>query len=352
VVIEKEKIVMRVKKPFFYSLFLFSIVAGTTIILEFIILPSKTNLPRDAFLMGFAATPNRLVDDTRINSMGFTGDSIDLMKPHGTIRILTLGGSAMFNRRMTERLKNRLNTISTQPIEIVGAALRTHTTMSSVLKYKLLSKYHFDLVLFYHGINDLWANHVAIEDFKDDYSHLDPRYKRNFLLDHSLICRNIYNKWIYHKPAQVLQTTFRDDLPAEKVFKRNLITLIKAIRQNGSTPILMTFACSIPPNYTIESFKSKALGYNNPTNYDSCPVELWGPPGYVREGLQEHNRIVRQLAKDYDVLLIDQEKLMGKDLYWFGDVCHLSVKGTEKFIRNIAGFFIEQGLFQSYYQVK
>ena len=327
-----------------FSFFLLLTVFATIIFGEFFLIPYKKELSRELFLMGFSAIPNSLVDDTLINSMGFTGDSIDIMKMRGTIRILTLGGSVMFNRRMTERLKNRFNTITIQHIEILGAALRTHTTMSSVLKYKLLSKYNFDFVLIYHGINDLWANHTALEDFKDGYSHLNPWYKRNFLLDHSLICRIIYNRFIYRKPATVLQAAFVD-LPGERTFERNLITLIKAISKNGSIPILMTFAWNIPGNYTIESFKSNTLGYNNPTNYDKWPVELWGSPEYVREGLQRHNRIVRQIANINNVLLIDQEKPLGESLYWFGDVCHLSEEGTEKFINNISNFFIEHGLF-------
>jgi hypothetical protein len=47
---------------------------------------------------------------------------------------------------------------------------------------------------------------------------------------------------------------------------------------------------------------------------------------------------VRELAQTHNVFLIDQEKLMGKDLYYFGDVCHLSEAGTEKFIDNIIAF--------------
>jgi GDSL-like Lipase/Acylhydrolase family len=325
-----------------YSFFLFSVI-GTAVVSTDLAVPTyKTGLSREMFLMGFAATANSLVDDTPINSMGFTGDVVDLSKPPQTIRILTLGGSAMFNRRMTERLKSGFNAVSSQRVEIIGGALRTHTTASSVLKYKLFSKYSPDFVLIYHGINDLWANHVASEDFRADYSHLNPWYKRNFCLDYSAICRVIYNKWIYRKPPTVLKTAFHD-LPGQKVFRGNLMTLINTVRANGSIPILMTFAWAIPDNYTIESFKSGSSGYNNPTKYDSWPVELWGPEEYVREGLRTHNRIVGQIATANNVLLIDQEKLIGKDLYWFGDLCHLSEEGTERFIDNIVNFFIDHG---------
>jgi hypothetical protein len=340
---------MQFKKASIYALFLFSIPLGTIALAEFVILPFRTGLPRDILLMGFAATPHTVVDDTPINAMGFTGDVIDVLKPPGTIRILTLGGSTMFNRRMTARLSNRFKAISTRHIEVVGAALRAHTSMSSVLKYRLLSKYHFDFVLINEGINDLWANDVAFENFKDDYSHLDAWYKRNFCLDHSLVCRSIYNKLIYHKPKVIYQTAFKEDLPAEKIFRHNLITLIRAIQQNGATPILMTFAWSVPDNYTLEAFQSSTMGYNNPTKYNLCPVELWGSLEYVRDGLQEHNKVVRQLANTSGVLLIDQERFIGKDPYWFGDVCHFSEEGTDRFIDHVVEFFVTNGLLRPSY---
>lgn len=319
---------------------LLSSVLAAILIAEFFLLPSLNGLPRDVILMGFAATPHTLVDDTPINSMGFTGDVIGLTQDPGTIRILTLGGSAMFNRRMTERLKQRLARASTQRIELLGAALRTHTTWSSVLKYKLLRKYRFDVVIIYHGINDLWANHIRIRDFQRDYSHLGAYYKRSALLDNCLICRSIYNTWLYSKPNAHMGDNL-SGFASENIFRGNMLTLINDIRSDGATPILMTFAWNIPAGYTREAFQSHAVGYNNPNNYDSWPVEIWGSPDYVREGLRRHNGILYELAKSHDVLLIDQERLMGKDLKWFGDMCHFSEEGTERFIEHIVDFFVD-----------
>jgi lysophospholipase L1-like esterase len=245
---------------------------------------------------------------------------------------------------MTERLKHSLTKVSRRPIEVLGAALRTHTTKSSVVKYKLLRKYRFDFVLIYHGINDLWANHVPSEDFQSDYSHLGSWYKRNVWLDSCLICRTIYKKWHYQEPARGSSGNL-SDFASEATFKRNIFTLIQDIRRDGSTPFLMTFAWNIPANYTQVAFEVHSLGYSNPTNYDRWPVELWGSPDYVREGLKRHNRILKEVASSEGILLLDQEKLMGKELRWYGDVCHFSDEGTDRFIENITEFFIQQSQF-------
>jgi hypothetical protein len=71
-------------------------------------------------------------------------------------------------------------------------------------------------------------------------------------------------------------------------------------------------------------------------------VELWGPPGYVRKGLEEQNRRVRGLVERRAAPLLDQEELMGKDLRWYGDVCYLSGEGTERFLQNIAERFARE----------
>ena len=57
-----------------------------------------------------------------------------------------MGGSVLFNRRMADRIEIALNEVSARPVEVLGAALRQHTSRSSVLKYRVLSKYDFDIV--------------------------------------------------------------------------------------------------------------------------------------------------------------------------------------------------------------
>lgn len=324
---------------------------------EYVILPWHFNLPRDLALIGFTAEPNIVVDDTPINSIGFSGDVIDLENDPGKIRILTLGGSSMFNRRMAERLKKSLNSVSDRPVEILGAALRTHTSMSSLIKYSALSKYTFDYVIIYHSINDLFVNHVEPGYFKDDYSHMLPWYKRNILLDNSLIARIIYNNFIWGRgifggkkiwyiyPER--NTENKMNFISEQLFKRNITMLVEEVRKNGGTPILMTFAWSIPDTYSLDNMINGTLAYNNPAKYDQQPVELWGSIEYVREGLQRHNRVIRQISRENNILLLDQENLIGKNLHWFGDICHLSEEGTDKFIDNIMFFFIENRLFDN-----
>ncbi len=301
---------------------------------EFII-PIGIGLPRDQFLLGFAGHGE--VDGAKINSLGFTGDSPRGKKPPGKVRILTLGGSTLFNRNITARLKSRLS--SKYPdLEVLGAALRQHTTRASLHKYNHLSDLQFDFVIIYHGINDLWANHVDPKDFRDDYSHLlpvlgGPWYRRSPLLDNSVICRILYNKAIYQT---IPQEDGRAGFASERTYWTNLNTIIDRIEEHGGTPVLMTYAWCIPANYSYEGFLKRTVGYNNADGGNVRPTELWGPPAFVAEGMRRHNKIVRQIASSRGLLLIDQEAHMGKDLRFFSDVCHFSDEGVDHFIDHIA----------------
>ncbi len=315
----------------------FFLVAGVWLVAEWLILPKYVNAPsRQAYLMGFCGIPGADVDGTVINSMGFTGDVISQSKPPGTLRILTLGGSAFFNRNMAERLREGLQERLSQHVEVVGGALRQHNSRCSLLKFNHLAGYDFDYVLIYHGINDLDANHVSPEDFRPDYSHFHPFFVRNALLDHSIAARVVYNRFLFKRAETVSMGAGH---ASERAYEQNLELLVSRVRETGGVPILMTFAWSIPEKYSEEAFEQGALGYNNPEKYNPCPVEMWGSPAYVWEGLSRHNAVTRAVAARLNVPLIDQEKHIGKDVKMFGDPVHLSEEGTESFVVEICRFF-------------
>ena len=218
-----------------------------------------------------------------------------------------------------------------------------------------------DYVLIYDAINDLWMNHVSAEKFRDDYSHARPWYKRNFLLNHSIIARYLYNRILWSLPKCIYSNAWAQfiknplllecyngaNFRAYTTFEGNIRKLIELVRKDNGVPILMTFASNIPANYSKEAFERGSLGYVNPTNYDKQPVELWGGVEYVREGIRQNNLIIRAIAREEHVLLIDQEKKLSDNIRMFGDPVHLSENGTDIFVKNITDFFISEGLLPS-----
>jgi lysophospholipase L1-like esterase len=131
---------------------------------------------------------------------------------------------------------------------------------------------------------------------------------------------------------------------AHETFAKNIRKLVKLIRKDNGVPILMTYAFHIPANYTRQAFQDDELGYVNPTHYDKCPVELWGAVNYVREGIEEQNRIIRRIARDENVLMIDLDMKLSGNILMFGDPVHPSEKGVDAFVKNITDFLVSNSL--------
>jgi hypothetical protein len=84
--------------------------------------------------------------------------------------ILFLGGSAL-NRQwgaVEQVLLEQLFRYGHRNVRIFNLAMPAHTSRDSWLKYAALRKARFELVLFYHGINETRANNVPPELFRED----------------------------------------------------------------------------------------------------------------------------------------------------------------------------------------
>lgn len=317
------------------------------LVAEFVLVPVYLSLAgkpdRELSLLGMYGEPGTTVDDVRINSQGFTGDVLESARSDpDAVRILILGGSAIFLHSVTERLKEELAPLTSAPLEIQGGALPTHTTRSSLIKYRQrYREYDFDFVIIYHAINDLWMNNVDPQNFRADYSHRDPWYRRNALLNNSLIARWIYNEVIWQKPRHPTGAAGDAALP---VFAANIRELVELVREDGAKPVLMSFAWNIPDDYTYELFQGRKLGYRAGADYESWPVELWGEPASIRVGMLANNAKLREIAADTGIDFIEQDAVLSPDISLFGDVCHLNERGSTSLTANIVDYFKRQQL--------
>jgi hypothetical protein len=119
-------------------------------------------------------------------------------------------------------------------------------------------------------------------------------------------------------------------------FERNVNAMVDTSLRNGAKPILLTFAYHLSANYSRQGFLQQALDYRNPDHYDSRDVYNWGPPDYVRAGLQQENAVLRNIAAQRNVALIDIDAAMSGRGEWFGDVCHFNNEGVAVFSAQVA----------------
>ncbi len=262
--------------------------------------------------------------------------------------ILFLGGSPLHRNwgQVEQELLEQLAYNGHRNVHIFNLARPAHTSRDSWLKYAALSEARFDLVVFYHGINEARANNAPPELFREDYAHyswykivntLAPYHgATSFALPYTLHYLAIRIQYALTKDRFVPTDSHRKDWvhygrdPRSAVsFKHNLGAVLDLATRRGDRVLLMTFATYIPEDYTLEAFKEKRLDYGS----HRTPIEVWGVREHVLETVAVHNEIVRSVAAPREgVLFVDQASLMAGFPRYFNDPCHFTAVGSSKFV--------------------
>ncbi len=237
-------------------------------------------------------------------------------KDDSSFNILLLGGSVLhyYYGNIERILLEKLTYETRRRITISNASGIAHTSLDSYYKYKYLSDKQFDLVIFYHGINETRANNISSSLFKQDYSHYCWYKCINALDKH----RHIIKYFSFPYTVEYLYINFSDktgiaeyitiDNPHESwlrygssiktigSFKHNLMKIIDISISKCEPLLLMSFAYYISKNYTENIFKTKLLDYT----LHSCAIKLRGTPKNVAAGISTHNKIIRQVSLGYE----------------------------------------------------
>lgn len=224
-----------------------------------------------------------------------------------------------------------------------------HSSQDSTRKYRSLEENRFDLVVFYHAINETRANNCPSVVFRQDYGHpswyrhlrrLDARSESGaFVLPYTVAYA------ISELAEKVGWTTvLPPDLPPEdwvrfgaevktvEPFRENLTRILDVAVERGEAVLLMTFAYYLAAGYDRGRFERRELDYVR----HGPPVELWGAPANVVAGIEAHNAVVRDLASRYGTFFIDQAARLPRSGVNFNDICHLSYRGSARFVENMA----------------
>jgi hypothetical protein len=206
--------------------------------------------------------------------------------------ILFLGGSSLHRDwgQVEQVLREQLAYNGhRRNVRIFNLAMPAHTSRDSWLKYAALGEARFELVLFYHGINEARANNAPPEIYREDYSHYSWYETINTLASYhgttsfalpytlhylAIRIRHALTKDSYvptHDPRKDWVHYGRDTRSAVS-FKHNLGAILDLAKRRGDRVLLMTFATYVPKNYSLEAFKEKRLDYG----LHLKPIEIWG----------------------------------------------------------------------------
>lgn len=268
-----------------------------------------------------------------INSRGFRDGEFPTSKTEGVLRVACLGasttegsmaeGGGSYPHHLGLVLKRETGAAA----EVLNFGVSGWTSAESLANWCLVVQdYAPDVVVVHHAINDvrprLWPN------YRPDYSH----YRRPWsppsfgdleraLIEHS----DAFTAWtlsarpdwslnaLVNVPASTIGPMDTKELRPETArgFVRNLRSLVRLVRASGAVPILTTMP--LAPGSPF---------YENPFGR------------LVRAGVVEHNRLIRELAAEEGVVLVDLDAEWraepGRFARHFIDHVHVTSEGNRE----------------------
>lgn len=251
------------------------------------------------------------------NREGFSDRRHPLEKPAGTIRVAALGGSTTYGKgNWPERLAKLSKHDGGPAFEVLNFGMAGYTSLESLINLAInVQDYHPDFVVIHHALNDVMPR--LYPKMERDYGHFRKRFETVGPVDHFLASHSALYAWLSHRLrggfslARASMTVhdsnpdnpFQPDVlnPDTSIFRRNLETMIAVARAAGSRPVLTTMPHSLDPT--------------------KLPGD-WAIDFDVKvRGMNEHNEIIREIAAEQGVPLVDLDREMtGVEEFFFDHV--------------------------------
>ena len=304
--------------------------------------------------LDYYPTPNYRKGQTFHNSLGYRNDEISLEKPSTVFRIVALGGSSTYDVRIEDNKKiftaqlERLlkEEYGYQNVEVINAGVPGYNSWEILinLEFRVLDL-NPDLVIIYEGTNDVHARLVEPSAYRGDGSGRRQPWQIPpvQIWEHSTFLRILSRMTNYSRQVSVddfvSSPTFlswpyefrlsENDLdPAEILeknppiyFQRNLENMIAVAKEHGIEVLFSTWASSP----YLNDYASK---------------------DYYRQGFQENNVIVKEVATRHHIPLFDFAQVMPQDAKYWADGRHNNEAGALEKATLFAEFIHTQGLIE------
>jgi lysophospholipase L1-like esterase len=301
--------------------------------------------------LNYFPTPNYRRGKTSHNSLGYRDKEFPVKKPVGKFRIVALGGSTTYtievednDKMFTRQLQNVLrDSFGYDAVEVINAGVGGYNSWESLmnLEFRVLDL-NPDLIIVYHGTNDVHTRLVARESYKGDNSGRRKQWSAPYVspaVQHSYLVRIISSKLdlgLFRREglgSYVNAPTYKGqgssnpstdpmvllEVHPPSYFRRNLTNMVVITRAHGADILLSTWAHS---------------PYFN--DYAST--------AYYQRGFQENNAVIREVAAERGVRLFDFAKKMPKSKEYWSDGRHVNEKGALAKAQLFADFLHKSGL--------
>lgn len=279
-------------------------------------------------------------------------------------KVLILGGSVVSTN--WSHLEKRLDTMllphfpKGTEIRVMNAAAPANSSLDNLIKYKALTGYHFDLVIFYEAINETRFNNIPPNFFKNDYTHVKWYQDVNLILEHPELrftvlpytLHFIYVKArdYYTKPPLLDMNgvasefiMYGSQIKTSTPYRDNIQALINTVQSRKQRILLMSYASYFPEGIKLLGKKSEETLFGDCTFRTN--INLWGDADNVKKGIQAHNQQMVELVARNKVDFLDMASLMPSRKQYFCDVCHLSPgQGAQQFATIVKDYIVSHKL--------
>jgi lysophospholipase L1-like esterase len=300
--------------------------------------------------------------DTRIsiNRHGMRGAPPPIPKAAGVCRIITMGGSSVFDyflpngQSWSESLASNLESAWVPGVESFNAGVSGYSSRQTLAFYH--DKVRFfepDIVIFYQGWNDAkYLNRFResadvdrffyVGDYRDKYRFLTaPRPMRNWyaaqmmIEDYGKTSQQLFEgvdpRWPVPSAPPPRNAATPSELrsvwsetPGMQYWKKNVEAFVFTVLSDGATPVLVAQATLAAPHSSEKARRLISYGF----------VKL------DHENLLAANEamvdVLRDIAERFGVPFIDlREEMNGHDEY-FADHVHMFPKGSQQFSKLLA----------------
>jgi lysophospholipase L1-like esterase len=303
-------------------------------------------------------TPGARFEKWKINSLGFRGDEIAQNKPLGGRRIVCLGQSETFGLYEGERGEwparlARLIRSAHPDVEVINASVvGTGRNDRQAYLQKYVLPLQPDVVILYMNVlsdgtteeRPLASTRSPHDAATFPHSRLIPKLKRRLVEMIPKEAADAARTWLivretHHREQDKLRgVSPRDALPIENVvsFEWYVRRMVQFLRERGVTPILATYPTLV-----------------NETNTERYHIQIareriYHPPEFSEQGLfdtaRKLNGVVRRVASDLAVPVVDADSSMPKTMEFFGDDVHYTDKGAEFVAEHVLEVIEESGI--------
>jgi len=275
-----------------------------------------------------------------VNSLGFRGKEITIEKPLNTYRIFCLGGSTTFGNipdplswpeKLEGMLKKKYPGIN---FEVINGGVPAYCSSDSLIIFLLRAlELNPDAITIMDGIND--QHFWGAVNFRSDYSHgrihlefektifdyLPYFFYKSYI--YSWISQRVYAYIGYKNLIDMTDIKYKKTFDKSKgleTLHRNIENIIVVAKYRNIDVLLSTFPFYYDRNITPKVKPHKAA-------------------------LQSKvNNLLRKIASDQKVILVDNAALVEKDISLFTDNFHFTNKGTSVVARNYLNAIVENEL--------